>query len=173
MALIKDRKLASDTWQQLEGGVELLSAVPESADVLVPLQVWKAARATLLSRSGQVGVVLTGADEPAEIASDIVHFAVIAVHFPQFTDGRGYSVGRVLRERYGWKGELRATGDVQRDQLAYLTRCGYNAFDLRLGEDGAAALTAFSDFSEVYQCAVDQPLPLFRRRAAVRAGAGA
>jgi uncharacterized protein (DUF934 family) len=86
------------------------------------------------------------------------------VKFPSFTDGRGYSVGRLLRERYGWTGELRAVGDIQRDQLFYLARCGFNAFALREGEDVDAALTAFADFSERYQASVDQPLPLFRRR---------
>jgi len=88
----------------------------------------------------------------------------VAVHFPQFADGRGYSLGRLLRERYGWRGELRAIGDVLRDQLFYLTRCGFDAFDLREDQDLQAALSAFDDFSESYQTAVDQRQPLFRRR---------
>jgi uncharacterized protein (DUF934 family) len=86
------------------------------------------------------------------------------VNFPKFTDGRGYSTGRLLRERYGYRGELRAIGDIFRDQLLYLSRCGFDAFVLRPGEDPQAALAAFGDFSEAYQAAVDRPLPLFRRR---------
>jgi uncharacterized protein (DUF934 family) len=92
------------------------------------------------------------------------HFALVAVNFPQFTDGRGYSSARLLRERYGWRGELRAIGDVFRDQLFYLARCGFDAFALRQGEDAQAALAAFDDFSDAYQTAADRPLPLFRRR---------
>ena len=89
---------------------------------------------------------------------------MIAVNFPQFTDGRGYSTARLLRERYGWKGEMRAIGDIQRDQLYYLSRCGFDSFLLNEGFDPQEALTAFNDFSEAYQTAVDQPVPLFRRR---------
>ena len=120
--------------------------------------------AQFIGREGRIGVWLSGTDDPRDIAGDLEHYGVIAVKFPSFTDGRGYSVGRLLRERYGWTGELRAVGDIQRDQLFYLARCGFNAFALREGEDVDAALTAFADFSERYQASVDQPLPLFRRR---------
>lgn len=86
--------------------------------------------------------------------------------FPQFTDGRGYSTARLLRERYGWWGELRAIGDVQRDQLFYLSRVGFDAFELNDGIDLQSALSAFADFSEAYQTSVERLLPLFRRRSA-------
>jgi len=109
--------------------------------------------------------VFQGGDEPATVAEDLKLFGLVAVAFPHFTDGRGYSIARLLRERYGWRGELRAVGDIQRDQLHYLARCGCDAFLLRDGEDVESALTAFRDFSDAYQAAVDQPLPLFRRRA--------
>jgi uncharacterized protein (DUF934 family) len=92
---------------------------------------------------------------------------LIAVNFPQFTDGRGYSIARLLRERYSWRGELRAIGDVLRDQLFYLARCGFDAFMLREGQDAQAALAAFNDFSEGYQASVERPQPLFRRRGIV------
>ena len=107
---------------------------------------------------------------PAQLAPDVASLTLISVDFPQFTDGRGYSIGRLLRERYGYQGELRAVGDVQRDQLFYLTRSGFNAFVLRADKDPYKALTAHRDFSEAYQTAVDQPVPLFRRRQAVLAG---
>jgi uncharacterized protein (DUF934 family) len=91
---------------------------------------------------------------------------LIAVYFPKFLDGRGYSTARLLRERYGYRGELRAIGDVGRDQLFYLARVGFDAFLIPEGRDARDALNAFADFPETYQGAVDQPLPLFRRRAA-------
>jgi uncharacterized protein (DUF934 family) len=88
------------------------------------------------------------------------------VNFPKFNDGRGFSIGRLLRERYGFRGELRAIGDVLRDQLFFLARCGFDAFALRDDQDVDEALGAFADFSEAYQPALDQPVPLFRRRLA-------
>ena len=171
MALIKDRKPAQDRWQLLEAGVQdALPAIPPTGDVIVPLAAWRALRESLLAREGGLGIWLGGAEEPAEIAHDLEHFQLIAVHFPSFTDGRGYSTGRLLRQRFGWRGELRAIGDVQRDQLFYLTRCGFDAFDLRPGEDVEVALEAFGDFSEGYQASVERPVPLFRRREAASLG---
>ena len=90
--------------------------------------------------------------------------ALIAINFPKFTDGRGYSMASTLRTRLGYKGELRAIGDVLRDQLFYMQRLGFNAFDVRADKDIHAAGQSLGDFSETYQGAVDQPLPLFRRR---------
>ena len=88
------------------------------------------------------------------------------MNFPKFTDGRGYSTARLLRERYGYTGELRAIGDVLHDQLFYMARCGFDAFALKDGKDVAKAVNAFETFMTPYQAAVDQPQPLFRRRAA-------
>ena len=90
--------------------------------------------------------------------------ALIAVDFPSFRDGRGYSIGYLLRTRYGWQGELRAIGDLLRVQLNYMHRCGFDAFAVRADKDIADALNGFSPYSVQYQGAVDQPLPLFRRR---------
>jgi uncharacterized protein (DUF934 family) len=167
MALIKDRKRAVDNWQLLDalavGEDGSLPPLP-SGDLIVPAAAWARARAQLIAREGRIGVWLSGADDPRDIADDLPHLGLVAVRFPSFTDGRGYSIARLLRERYGWSGELRAVGDIQRDQLFYLSRCGFNAFSLREGEDADVALTGFNDFSERYQASVDQPLPLFRRR---------
>ena len=90
---------------------------------------------------------------------------VIAVDFPVFRDGRGYSIGRFLRERYRWTGELRAIGDVLRDQLLFHARCGFDAFAVREDKDINDALKAFDEFTERYQGATDNLEPLFRRRA--------
>jgi uncharacterized protein (DUF934 family) len=167
MALIKDRKHAPDSWQLPEQGPDgTLPTIPTNGDVIVPLAAWQTQREQLLARAGHLGVWLAEKDDPATIADDFGYFQLIAVRFPRASDGRGYSIGRLLRERHGWEGELRAIGDIQRDQLHFLARCGFDAFDLREGEDMQAALAAFDDFSETYQASVDQPLPLFRRRAA-------
>ena len=165
MALIRHRKLAPDNWQLLEAAADgAAPSLPDAGDVIVPLSAWRSERERLLARAGRLGVWLAGDADPGEIAQDLEHFELIAVQFTSFTDGRGYSIGRLLRQRYGWRGELRAIGDVQRDQLFYLARCGFDAFALRAGEDVATALEAFDDFTEPYQAAVDRPLPLFRRR---------
>ena len=103
-------------------------------------------------------------DDPARAADRLRSAARVEVNFPSFTDGRGYSIARLLRERHGYLGELRAVGDVQRDQLFYLARCGFDAFLLRDGLDAQEALCALHDFSEAYQASVERPEPLFRRR---------
>lgn len=164
--IIKNRQIAANNWQLLRPGADKsLPPVPPTGDVIVPLAQWQSQCTTLLARGGRLGVWLAASDDAAAIAGDLQHFEVVAVDFPHFTDGRGFSIGRLLRERYGWKGELRAIGDVIRDVVFYLSRCGFDAFDLKAGEDAQAALSAFGDFSEAYQNSVERPQPLFRRRA--------
>jgi len=103
-------------------------------------------------------------DDPASIAGRLAKLERVEVNFPKFGDGRGYSIARLLRERYGYKGELRAVGQITRDHLFFMESCGFDAFELREGEDPHEALAAFNDFSEAYQASVKRPLPLFRRR---------
>lgn len=163
--IIKNRSVTTDSWQLLSVDVGTQPAdLQPSGDVIVPCGYWFAHRDALLARPSRLGVWMTGDDDPASIARDVHLFAVIAVHFSAFTDGRGYSIARLLRERYGWRGELRAVGDIQRDQLFYLSRCGFDAFAVRQGEDLEEALRAFADFTDAYQTSVDNPIPLFRRR---------
>ena len=109
-------------------------------------------------------VRLEPSDDPASVADRLDRVARIEVSFPKFGDGRGYSIARLLRERYGYKGELRAVGHITRDLLFFMESCGFDAFELREGEDPHEALAAFDDFSESYQASVKRPLPLFRRR---------
>ena len=158
--LIKHQKLAADDWKLIQEG----DAFPASGDVIVPLSLWLAKREILLARIGRTGVWLKPDDEPAVLATDFAVLPLIAVHFPAFTDGRGYSTARLLRERYGYTGELRAIGDVLRDNIFYLSRVGFDAIALREGEDAKEALSAFKDFTEAYQISVERPQPLFRRR---------
>jgi uncharacterized protein (DUF934 family) len=103
-------------------------------------------------------------DDPASVADRLGRAARVEVNFPKFGDGRGYSIARLLRERYGYKGELRAVGEVVRDHLYYMESVGFDAFLLREGEDPVEALTGFDDFSEAYQATATRPVPLFRRR---------
>jgi uncharacterized protein (DUF934 family) len=110
--------------------------------------------------------VLEAGDDPASLGRALDRLQAIAVRFPAFGDGRGYSIARLLRERYGYRGELRAIGVVPRDHLYFMAQCGFDAFELRAGEDPKAALAALDDFSEGYQASVARPQPLFRRRRA-------
>jgi uncharacterized protein (DUF934 family) len=109
---------------------------------------------------------LEPSDDPAKVADRLAQVARVEVHFPKFGDGRGFSIARLLRERYGYKGELRAVGHITRDHLFFMESVGFDAFELRADEDPQAALAAFDDFSESYQASPKRPLPLFRRRLA-------
>ncbi|MBI3044848.1 MAG: DUF934 domain-containing protein [Betaproteobacteria bacterium] len=164
-AFIRDRKVVSDPWLRLERNDDgSLPPVPRAGDIIVPLAMWQAQRDSLLVRPGRIGVWLDSHEAPEAIAEDLRLLGVVAVNFPKSGDGRGYTTARLLRERYGWKGELRAIGDVLRDQLFFLSSCGFNAFVLRAGEDPREALAAFGELSEAYQASVERPEPLFRRR---------
>jgi uncharacterized protein (DUF934 family) len=163
--LIKDGAIVDDRWTLLRPADDgALPALPSSGAVIVPLAWWLRDRATLRARAEPVGVWLAPSDEPETLAPDLAQLALVAVDFPSFTDGRGYSIARLLRERYGYRGELRAIGDVLRDQLFYLHRCGFNAFAVRADRGLEDALEGLGDFSVTYQASVEQPVPLFRRR---------
>jgi len=101
--------------------------------------------------SDAVVLRLEPTDDPAAFADRLAGAARVEVHFPKFGDGRGFSIGRLLRTRYGYKGELRAVGHLTRDHLLYLERCGFDAFELREGEDPVEALAGFDVYSESYQ----------------------
>ena len=157
--LIKDRAITEDSWQRVSDD----APVPEAGDVLVTLDRLTRDSAALKARSGRLGVVLQ-ADNLAEDLSDHVEaLSLVAVDFPKYTDGRSYSIARLLRDRYGYKGELRAVGNVLRDQLFYMLRCGIDAFELQEGKDAEEALAAFDEFSVTYQAGADERRPLYRR----------
>ena len=161
--IIKNCQLIDETWHLLPKDTAF-DSLPNCDDIIVPLGLWVDHGPALKARDGGLGVWLDAGDEIEEIADQLDNFQVIALNFPAFTDGRHSSTAYLLRQRYGYKGEVRAIGDVLRDQLFAMQRCGFDAFALREDQDAESALLAFSEFSEVYQASSDQTLPLFRRR---------
>jgi uncharacterized protein (DUF934 family) len=152
--LIRDGAIVEDAWR--EADEDLRTPGPEQ---IATLDQW-----LQLEEKAGSAVQLEPGQAPAPLVEHLDELALVVVNFPLFTDGRGFSYGRELRER-GFQGELRANGHFITDQMSYLCRCGFNAF--RLADEGQldSALGSLSDFSEYYQASVDQPLPLFRRRA--------
>lgn len=160
--LIKDNVIVEDSYvfvQEHEDGSLLLPPEP----VLVRLGVWQKHREALLAHPFPRGVQLAPDEFAEDIAADLGKLNLIAIEFPQFADGRGYSTASLLRSRYGFDGELRAVGDVIKDTLFYQHRCGFNAFAVRQEKDIEEALKGLSTFSVSYQGAVDGP-PLYNTR---------
>lgn len=162
--LIKNGQVIANPWQAVSLPAEGETVTIPAGPVLLPLPVWQAQRESLAGRA-QLGLWLEPADDLASITDDLAQFEVIAIHFPKFADGRGYSLARLLRERYAYTGEIRAVGDVLHDQLYFLARVGFDAFALRGEKNVQLALDgAFKTFTTPYQHAVDVKEPLFRRR---------
>jgi uncharacterized protein (DUF934 family) len=158
--LIKNGRIVSDEWKTLtlaEGDTPQSVRLPVGP-VLVPLSVWQARRAELIHREYEhgwpLGVWLDAEQEAEAIEHDIDDFTVIAIEFDKFSDGKSYSTARVLREHYGYKGELRAIGDVPRDKLTYQHEVGFDAFAVRANQKVGAVLSGLFNFN-----AAKQPRP--------------
>jgi uncharacterized protein (DUF934 family) len=158
--LLKDGGVVVDSWQTVDGD---LVSLPTSGDLLLTLTQWHQLAAQLPQHSGNIGILLDTDTELEDIPSQCLELPLIAIAFTKFADGRGFSLARLLRERYNYRGELRATGDILRDQLYLLKGCGFNSFQLS-GIDLAESAASLEDFSEAYQGSVEQPAPLFKRR---------
>ena len=142
--------------------------IPAIGKIIVPLSVFIARKNALASRinAGEVGVWLDThevLDHLLESQADLNALPIIAVHVERFADGRIFSLGTLLRTRYGFKNELRAFGDVLRDQLFFLKRSGFTSFLIRADRSAEDALASLKDFSQPYQGAVDEPQPVFKR----------
>ncbi|MCQ8896917.1 DUF934 domain-containing protein [Limnobacter humi] len=148
--------------------VELDQTIPSTGKVLVNIAVWQAQKDALKARAqaGELGVWLSPDDNPELLAHDVSLLPVVAFHFPVFKFGQGYSGAVLLRSRYGFQGDIRAYGDIWRDQLFYLARCGFTQFDIKDGKSLEDALLGFKDFTVPYQTSADGALPIFTRRAA-------
>ncbi|MDH2915550.1 MAG: DUF934 domain-containing protein [Gallionella sp.] len=164
MEIIKDKQVVNDSWQVLrlhEGDAADSIAVPQG-NYLVPLPVWNCQWEALCGRR-ELGLWLGGLERAEDIPDDVNRFPVIAIDIHKFTDGRGYTLAYRLRKQYGYRGELRAMGDVLLDQLSYLKRVGFDSFALRADQNLQRALSGFDTFSVKYQASVDVAAPLFNR----------
>ncbi|MFA9217246.1 MAG: DUF934 domain-containing protein [Sphingomonadaceae bacterium] len=172
--IIKGRAVVEDDWQVLHL-VEPVEGAPKkdpatvsvpAGKFIVPLAVWLVQRELLEPRraAGEIAVWIASDERPEALKDELDKFPLIAVDFPKFTDGRGYSIAYNLRTRFGYQGELRAIGDVLRDQLFAMQRVGFNAYATRPDRNIHDALKGLTVFSETYQASVDQKVPLFRRQ---------
>ena len=160
MLLAEDGGVHEDRWRHLDDE----EPVPDSDPVTVSFARWKKAGNSLRARDGELGLRLPNDAAPEEIVPDLDRFALIVLQFPKFTDGRAYSQARLLRSRYRYTGELRASGNVLRDQLLFMRRCGFNSFVV-----GERAVTeewakAFGEFDVFYQAADDDRPWVMRQR---------
>jgi uncharacterized protein (DUF934 family) len=151
MPLIKDGRIVSDPWTRPSDEV----AIPEFGPVIVSLARWQRERDALIARDDPVGVQLKSNELASEIGADVAHLALVVIEFPSFRDGRPYSSARLLRERYGFSGELRAVGNVLRDQFRFMHRCGFDAFEVKDEQAVAGWAAAMAEFSVFYQPASD------------------
>jgi uncharacterized protein (DUF934 family) len=169
--LLRDGRIVADDWTYLTEGAYadagnaeaakagvLGSAHPSNA-IILTFDQWRSDEAGWRAAPQRLGVILSPADKVGQLAPDLSRFELVGAAFPGPSDGRGYTQGRLLRERYGWRGELRATGYVRRDQVFFLARCGFNSFELPDSELEAAA-GAFSTFTASYQPSNDLGLSL-------------
>jgi len=162
MPLLKNGSIAADPWKNVPEG----EALPPSGPVILPFERWKAERESLLGRNTPLGVRVNNTQAVAELAHDLDRLEVIVLEFPKFTDGRAYSQARLLRERYGYRNELRATGNVLRDQLLFMQRCGFDAVEFEHADPEAAWKASTATFSVFYQPTGDGRTPVERRRLA-------
>jgi uncharacterized protein (DUF934 family) len=155
MNLVVDGELQTDRFLDVSGA----AGIPAGGSIIVSLDQWLANLDSLIARRDPFGIRLRSDQHPEIIADDLDHLAVIALEFPSFRDGRAYSHARLLRERWGFRGELRAVGDVLPDQLHFMQRVGFNAFEIRSADALRAWRTATSEFSVWYQATGDGRIP--------------
>jgi uncharacterized protein (DUF934 family) len=157
--------LVENPWTLLakDATLEAVQQAPAKL-VLVPVKLWQSQKAALLSTGKAFGVWLDSDEKASTVQSDLATLPLIALNFPTFMDGRSYSTAVVLRQQLGYTGEIRAIGDVLRDQLFFMKRCGFSSFDLKDSVKLDDARKALKDFTTTYASTVEEPVPLFRRR---------
>ena len=159
MQIIKDGKIINDDTRHLAD-----DEPPTGSRFTVSFARWQAERENLQQAEGTVGVRLNGGDALASIALDLPRLEPVVVEFPALADGRAFSLARLLRERFGYAGEIRARGNFIRDQVYFLARVGINAFEPVEGTDLEKLLPALKDFSVNYQAAADDKKPAYQMR---------
>lgn len=160
MPLLKSGQIVEDAWVNISDEQEL----PKSGDIIVSLERWFSDIDALKTRGGRLGLRLKNDQSPAQVAEDLKAFYLIALNFPKYTDGRAYSAARLLVDRYGFPGEVRATGEVLIDQFGMMQRCGFNAFELADNVDVEAWQKASESISEHYQSAADGVSAIWAKR---------
>ncbi|MEQ9547761.1 MAG: DUF934 domain-containing protein [Marinobacter sp.] len=161
--ITKDGSLKQDSWVVVPRPADGESLDIPDQPALIPADLWLAGKEHFEGRD--IGAWFDSHDEPEILEGLVNELPLIAVNFPKFADGRGYSIARLLRERFGYQHELRAIGDVLLDQLQFMKRCGFDSYALREDKDASKAARALNFFSQGYQAATDTDVPLFRRRA--------
>lgn len=149
--LVKDQQIVADSWQLLE---TIPDYVPTNA--IVPIEQ--------LANTNANAAWVEGDVEIDDIGKKLAKLDLVAVHFPMFADGRGLSLGTLLRNRYGFEGELRAIGEVQPDLTPFMRRCGFDAFVLESEHAAKTAIQCMTSMSDFYQGSVIQPEPAYRRK---------
>ena len=160
MQIIKDGQIVDDSWHHLSDD----DLLPSTGNITVSCTRWLNERDTLKAQRRALGIRLNGQDGIENVAADLANFPLIVVEFPVMADGRGFSLARLLRERYDFGGEIRARGDFIRDQVFFLARVGVNAFESAAAKNLSELLPALKEFSVKYQAATDDPTPLYRKR---------
>ena len=160
MALVKNKAVIDDPFADATGQ----ETIPASGAILVDFQQWQAHREQLLRRDAPVGIKLRSDQTPELIAADLSSLAMVALEFPVFRDGRAYSYARLLREQYGFSGEIRAVGDVLLEQLHFMERTGFDAFELQSDDPLGDLQIASADFDVWYQPAADDRLSAMQLR---------
>lgn len=168
MAILKHGALQPNEWQELSDD----AALPESGSIIVSLERWRREEATLRGSNRAIGVRLQNTQSPLALAEDVDRLALIVLDFPKFSDGRAFSQARLLRDRLGFTGEIRATGNVLRDQYLFMTRCGIDAVELAEGTPIDGFLEALGEFSVWYQPAADDRVHVMALRRGAKAQAG-
>lgn len=154
--LINRQLIENDAWQLIEED----QSIPADGQLILPLSRYLENQDALADR--ELAVQINGDDNIDAVIENMAQFPLVVVEVPAFTDGRGFSFARILR-RKGYQGEIRAIGDVTRDRLEFLSRCGFNAFDIPADRYSDDILSAFEEMSVHYQGSSDDPRPIFRR----------
>lgn len=157
--LIKGGQHQQDRWTLIEEG----ATIPATGPVILPLALYQAQKSEWHATDREIGVWLNDEQMAEDVSDSLDNLALIALSFPRFANGRGFSKARLLRERYCYKGEIRAIGDFLPDQVFYMSRCGIDAFACRTEEEAMTALALLSPFSVQYQSGTNST-PLFERR---------
>ncbi|QWF70931.1 DUF934 domain-containing protein [Methylomonas paludis] len=148
MQIIKDKQIVENQWTFIDDDSEIGA---DAGNISVSLQRWQNQSQSLLDRAGKIGVRLLPADNIDDLANHLDQLALIELNFPVFTDGRLFSLARLLRSKYGFQGEIRAVGHYLPDQVYFLSRVGVNAFALENQSQIPLVLTSLADFSVNYQ----------------------